>query len=76
MCNRYKLADKLGRYLVSIAANYSPMAVHPANFNPIYIVNGPQRSSNIEKGLIAAFAVHNVFENINPEFLRLKFEGE
>jgi len=44
--------------------------------NPIYLANGQQRTAQIEKGLVAAFAVHNVFENINPEFLRLKYEDE
>ncbi|CAK74855.1 unnamed protein product (macronuclear) [Paramecium tetraurelia] len=73
VCNRYKLADQLGRYLVSIAATYSPIASHSASLNVQYLINGKQRQAQIDKGLVAAFAVHNVFENINPEFITLKF---
>ncbi|CAD8075657.1 unnamed protein product [Paramecium sonneborni] len=73
VCNRYKLADQLGRYLVSIASTYSPIASHTASLNVSYLINGKQRQAQIDKGLVAAFAVHNVFENINPEFISLKF---
>lgn len=62
--------------MVSIAATYSPLALSPANVNPIYLSNGQQRNSQIDKGLVASFAVHNVFENINPEFLKLKYGDE
>ncbi|CAD8167125.1 unnamed protein product [Paramecium pentaurelia] len=73
VCNRYKLADQLGRYLVSIASTYSPIALHSSSLNVSYLINGKQRQTQIDKGLVAAFAVHNVFENINPEFITLKF---
>ncbi|CAD8087866.1 unnamed protein product [Paramecium sonneborni] len=73
VCNRYKLADQLGRYLVSIASTYSPLALHTASLNVSYLINGKQRQAQIDKGLVGAFAVHNVFENINPEFISLKF---
>ncbi|CAD8176793.1 unnamed protein product [Paramecium octaurelia] len=73
VCNRYKLADQLGRYLVSIASTYSPLALHSASLNVQYLINGKQRQAQIDKGLVSAFAVHNVFENINPEFITLKF---
>ncbi|CAD8065005.1 unnamed protein product [Paramecium primaurelia] len=73
VCNRYKLADQLGRYLVSIATTYSPIALQSASLNVQYLINGKQRQAQIDKGLVAAFAVHNVFENINPEFITLKF---
>ncbi|KAM3136353.1 hypothetical protein pb186bvf_011488 [Paramecium bursaria] len=76
VCNRYKLADKLGRFLTSIAASYSPLSINPANFDPQVLVAGHHRTKQTDKGLVASFAVHSVFENINPEFLRIKYENE
>lgn len=35
-----------------------------------------QKQKRIERGIIASIALHNLFEILNPEFLRLKEAGE
>jgi len=76
VCNRYKLTKRLGRYLVSIAHKYSTIANETATINNLHIIPGAFRNVEMEKAFISSIALHNVLENVNPEFLRLKGEGE
>ncbi|KAM3142568.1 hypothetical protein pb186bvf_005227 [Paramecium bursaria] len=76
VCNRYKLADKLGRYLVSLAASYSPLLLEPQKIDLLVLNSIHTRRQQVEKGLVASFAVHQILQNINPEFLRIKFDNE
>lgn len=39
VCNRYKLADKLGRYLVSLAASYSPLILEPQKIDQLVLTS-------------------------------------
>ena len=76
VCNRYGLSQKLGRYLVNIGARYSNFAVESIIVNKFKLNNGIQRQIQSEKAFVANVAFHNVLENINPSFLRLKKKGE
>ena len=73
VCNRYQLAQRIGRYIVSIAHKYSTIPTNDYVFGyykkqltPLY------RASEMEKAFVANFALHQVFENINPEYLKIK----
>ena len=68
VCNRYNLAYRLGRYVVSLAFKYSNLyELRPFD----------SKTVQVQRAAIAYTAVHNVFEMINPEYLSLKdFDGK
>ena len=76
VCNRYNLANKLGRYLVNMAFKYSnfPYEDIRANFFKLFL----QRNRQIqqEKAYVSNIALHSVLEIINPKYLKLKKKGE
>jgi hypothetical protein len=74
VCNRYKLASKVGRYLVSIATNYSPLVQTP--FNRKFVSKYGLRKIQQNKGRVGSIALNNVMENINPDYLRWKHSDE
>ena len=76
VCNRYKLAHRVGRYLVNIAHKFSHIATETSlgTFNRAF--NRYQNQLHSEKALVANMAVHSILESINPKFLTLKKEGE
>ena len=76
VCNRYGLSQKLGRYLVNIATRYSNLAIESVVVSKVKLTNNVQRQMQNEKAFVASVAFHNVLENINPTFLRLKKKGE
>ena len=66
VCNRYSLADRLGRYVTSLAHKYSSLP-------DLKSVNNDKMMVFMkEKSTIAYTALHNVFEMINPEILSPK----
>lgn len=76
VCNRYGLSQKVGRYLANVATKYSNFAADNLIADSIKLYNKTQRLIQGEKAFIANVALHNVLENINPNFLRLKKYGE
>jgi len=76
VCNRYKLSKKAGRYMVSLAHRFSPCSAGNNNFDIKMLNNTPEKQRRVEQSMIANIAVHNLFEVINPEFLRLKRPDE
>ena len=74
ICNRYKLSTRIGRYLVSIANRYSPFAQEALAIPmlPTHFINPLNRKAQLEKAFIANIALHNVLENIHPNYLKLK----
>lgn len=71
VCNRYNMPERLGRYLVSIANQYSTISGSSmkATFN--LLSPGEMRKSLLERAVVASVAIHNAFEIINPEFFSL-----
>ncbi|KAL4461532.1 hypothetical protein ABPG74_016156 [Tetrahymena malaccensis] len=76
VCNRYKLTKKVGRYLISIAHKFSFLAHEDASLDFTLLNLTPEKQKRIEKAIIANIAIHNLFEVINPEFIRLKEADE
>lgn len=76
VCNRYKLAHRVGRYLVSIAHKYSDISKENSLASSALIFSKFQLQIHSEKAFVANMAVHSVLENINPKFLSLKKDGE
>ena len=72
VCNRYQLPERLGRYLVSIANQYSIVSSSNMRATFSLLNTGPARKLLLEKAMVASLAVHNAFEIINPEFFSLK----
>eukprot|EP00358_Blepharisma_japonicum_P000086 CAMPEP_0202954676 /NCGR_PEP_ID=MMETSP1395-20130829/51019_1 /ASSEMBLY_ACC=CAM_ASM_000871 /TAXON_ID=5961 /ORGANISM="Blepharisma japonicum, Strain Stock R1072" /LENGTH=485 /DNA_ID=CAMNT_0049670389 /DNA_START=3632 /DNA_END=5086 /DNA_ORIENTATION=- len=68
VCNRYHLAERLGRYVNSLGFKYSNLSSIKINEidKPNFLLSQTQRA------VIAYTAVHNVFEMLNPEYLSLK----
>ena len=66
VCNRYALADRLGRYVTSLAHKYATLPEATA------LTNEKTMLFQKEKSVIAYTALHNVFEMIHPEVLAPK----
>ena len=78
ICNRYKLSNRIGRYLVSIANKYSSFAQESLQIPmlPTHFLNSFYRKTMMEKAFFGNIALHNVLENINPNYLKLKRMNE
>ncbi len=74
VCNRYRLPQRLGRYLVSISHKYSYLSNENSSINSQFLLPGSVRNKILENAYIASLALHNVFENINPEYLAIRNE--
>lgn len=76
VCNRYKLNQRIGRYLVSVAHKYSDLVNQNSSISPSLLIEGNNRKAKLELAFISSQALHNVLENINPDYLKSKKEGE
>ena len=75
ICNRYKLNERLGRYIVSIAHKYSNIKIICDSYKKLLTKN-TFRDMQINNALIAYSALHSVFEVIDPAYLKLKRYNE
>lgn len=76
VCNRYKLSNRIGRYLVNIAHKYSNFPSEDMSANSVKLFNPIKRQIQLEKAFVANVALHTVLENINPTFIEQKKKGE
>ncbi|CAK77908.1 unnamed protein product (macronuclear) [Paramecium tetraurelia] len=76
VCNQFKLAQHLGRYLVSSASIYTPLTRSPLRNNYQIIANKLYRKQILEQAAVSQLAINNVLESINPIFLQFKFEDK
>ncbi|CAD8105849.1 unnamed protein product [Paramecium sonneborni] len=76
ICNYYKLALYLGRYLVSLVSIYSPFTKIKNQVNVQMITLGSLRKNLLEQSAISQIAINNILETINPTFLIFKNEEE
>jgi tetratricopeptide (TPR) repeat protein len=68
VCNRYHLADRLGRYVTALAHKYSNIAVLK-----VATIDRPGvQTRQASVAVLGYTALHNMFEMINPEYLKLK----
>ena len=65
VCNRYQMAERLGRYVLSLAHKYSAMSEMTKSI-----------TQQKERAVVAYTALHNVFEMINPAILAPKSPTE
>jgi hypothetical protein len=68
VCNRYGLAERMGRYVVSLAHKFSNLHMLKSSellTSHFLTTQGPRAA-------VAYMAIHNVLEMINPEYLSLK----
>lgn len=72
VCNRYHLPHKAGRYLVSMALKYATNSQINNTLNPALIAPSLSRKAELEKGILASIALHAMFENVSPDFLKIK----
>ncbi|CAD8201725.1 unnamed protein product [Paramecium octaurelia] len=76
LCNHFKLASYLGRYLVSLVSSYSTLPKKKAQVFIQMITMGSQRRILLEQSAISQIAINNILETINPIFLTFKNEEE
>ncbi|CAD8158245.1 unnamed protein product [Paramecium octaurelia] len=76
VCNQFKLAQHLGRYLVSQASIYTPLTRSPLRNNYQIMANKLYRRQILEQAAVSQLAINNVLESINPIFLQFKFEDK
>ncbi|CAK94027.1 unnamed protein product (macronuclear) [Paramecium tetraurelia] len=76
LCNHFKLASYLGRYLVSLVSSYSTLPKTKALVLIQMITMGSQRRNLLEQSAISQIAINNILETINPIFLTFKNEEE
>ena len=74
VCNRYQLAQKLGRYVVSIASKFSNMQNVHCKFD--LLRDGYSKQIQQQTSFVAHQTLHTAFEMINPAYLVLKRQGE
>jgi len=79
LCNRYKLTDRIGRYILHISQKYTNINLFRYDLEKAK-VNSPASINWLSKqrgsSLLAHEAMHNVFGLIEPKFLTLKQPGQ
>ncbi|CAD8120897.1 unnamed protein product [Paramecium sonneborni] len=76
LCNSFKLASFLGRYLVSLVSIYSPLAKTKSLVNVQMATLGSFRKNLLEQSSISQIAINNILDTINPIFLTFKNDNE
>ncbi|CAD8153493.1 unnamed protein product [Paramecium pentaurelia] len=76
VCNQFKLAQHIGRYLVSLASLYTPLTRSSLRNNYQIIANKLCRKQILEQAAVSQVAINNILESINPIFLQFKFDEQ
>ncbi|CAK77114.1 unnamed protein product (macronuclear) [Paramecium tetraurelia] len=76
VCNQFKLAQYIGRYLVSLASLYTPLTRTLLKDNYQIIINKLYRKQILQQAAVSQLAINNILESINPLFLQFKFEEQ
>ncbi|CAD8089119.1 unnamed protein product [Paramecium sonneborni] len=76
VCNQFKLAQHVGRYLVSLTSLYTPLTRSSLKNNLQIIANKLYRKQILEQAAVSQLAVNNILESINPQFLQFKYEEQ
>ncbi|CAD8159005.1 unnamed protein product [Paramecium pentaurelia] len=76
VCNQFKLAQHIGRYLVSLASLYTPLTRNPLKDNYQIIANKLYRKQILQQAAVSQLAINNILESINPKFLQFKHEEQ
>ncbi|CAD8203599.1 unnamed protein product [Paramecium octaurelia] len=76
LCNYFKLASYLGRYVVSLTSIYSPLTKNKSSVYIQMITLGSYRRNLLEQSALSQIAFDNIIETINPIFSTFKNEEE
>lgn len=80
LCNRYKLTDRIGRYLLQITLKYSNIDTFRNDFSKVKLqptkADQSWKQNQLASSLLAHEALHNVFSLIDSNFLTLKGVNE
>ncbi|CAD8197854.1 unnamed protein product [Paramecium pentaurelia] len=76
VCNQFKLSSHLGRYLVSLASQYTPIAKNNFKLENWIIGNNLKRKRLLDQSMLAQIAFTNILESINPIYLKFKYEEQ
>ncbi|CAK60825.1 unnamed protein product (macronuclear) [Paramecium tetraurelia] len=74
ICNQYKLLHQIGEYLVILASKYTPIYKNSMRVDTQMIRNTLKRKHLLDQASIAHQALQNIFDAINPEILKFKYE--
>ncbi|CAD8202580.1 unnamed protein product [Paramecium octaurelia] len=74
ICNQFKLLDQIGEYLVTLASKYTPIYKNSMRVDTQMVRNTLRRKHLLDQSSIAHLALQNIFEAINPEILKFKYE--
>ncbi|CAD8118879.1 unnamed protein product [Paramecium sonneborni] len=76
VCNQFKLSSHLGRYLVSLASQYTPITKNNFKLENWIIGNNLKRKRLLDQAIVAQLAFINILESINPIYLSFKNEEQ
>ncbi|CAK59284.1 unnamed protein product (macronuclear) [Paramecium tetraurelia] len=76
VCNQFKLSSHLGRYLVSLASQYTPMTKNNFKLENWIVGNNLKRKRLLDQAMLAQMAFNNILESINPIYLKFKYEEQ
>ncbi|CAD8201307.1 unnamed protein product [Paramecium octaurelia] len=74
VCNQFKLSQHLGRYLISLASQYTPLNKNKFKLENWIIGNNLKRKRLLDQSILAQFTFNNILEAINPSYLQFKNE--
>lgn len=76
ICNKFNLAYKLGRYLVSIVLGHSPQIKNNIKPTLQVVTDSTSKRHAANQAITASMAIHSTLETVNPNFIRPKFQNE
>ncbi|CAK59524.1 unnamed protein product (macronuclear) [Paramecium tetraurelia] len=74
VCNQFKLSQNLGRYLISLASQYTPINKNKFKLENWIIGNNLKRKHLLDQSILAQMTFNNILESINPIYLEYKNE--
>ncbi|CAD8090940.1 unnamed protein product [Paramecium primaurelia] len=74
VCNQFKLSSHLGRYLISLASQYTPINKNKFKLENWIIGNNLKRKRLLDQSILAQLTFNNILESINPIYLQFKNE--
>ncbi|CAK71756.1 unnamed protein product (macronuclear) [Paramecium tetraurelia] len=74
VCNQFKLSQHLGRYLISLASQYTPLNKNKFKLENWIIGNNLKRKRLLDQSILAQFTFNKILESINPIYLQFKNE--
>ncbi|CAD8203304.1 unnamed protein product [Paramecium octaurelia] len=74
VCNQFQLFQHLGRYLISLGSQYTPINKNKFQFQNWIIGINLQRKHLLDQSILAQMTFNNILEFINPIYLEFKYD--